>query len=78
MRAANVVQLGLKELWSLARDPIMLLLIVFVFTVSVYAGPRCCRNRCTQPRLRSWMKTTRSSQSASLMRSSRPTSCHLS
>ena len=38
MRAANVVQLGLKELWSLARDPIMLLLIVFVFTVSVYAG----------------------------------------
>ncbi len=38
MRAANVLHLGLKELWSLARDPIMLLLIVFVFTVSVYTG----------------------------------------
>lgn len=38
MRAANILHLGLKELWSLGRDPIMLLLIVFVFTVSVYTG----------------------------------------
>jgi len=38
MRAANAFHLGIKELWSLARDPIMLLLILFVFTVSVYTG----------------------------------------
>ena len=37
MRPKNVLHLGVKELWSLARDPIMLLLIVFAFTVSVYS-----------------------------------------
>jgi len=36
MRAGNVFTLGVKELWSLARDPIMLVLIVFAFTISVY------------------------------------------
>jgi len=41
MRAANVVSWASKELWSLApRTPILLLLIAFVFTVSVYAGAR--------------------------------------
>ena len=33
----NVLHLGVKELWSLARDPIMLLLIVFSFTASIYS-----------------------------------------
>ena len=37
MHAKNVLHLGVKELWSLARDPIMLLLIVFAFTVSIYS-----------------------------------------
>jgi ABC-2 type transport system permease protein len=37
MRAKNVLHLGVKELWSLARDPIMLLLIAFSFTVSIYS-----------------------------------------
>jgi len=37
MRAKNVLHLGVKELWSLVRDPIMILLIVFAFTVSVYS-----------------------------------------
>ena len=37
MRGKNVLHLGIKELWSLARDPIMLLLIVFAFTVSIYS-----------------------------------------
>jgi ABC-2 type transport system permease protein len=37
MRAKNVLHLGIKELWSLFRDPIMLLLIVFAFTVSIYS-----------------------------------------
>jgi ABC-2 type transport system permease protein len=36
MRAANVLHLGVKELRSLARDPIMLALIVYAFTFSIY------------------------------------------
>jgi ABC-2 type transport system permease protein len=40
MRAKNVLHLGVKELWSLARDPIMILLIVFAFTVSIYSTAR--------------------------------------
>lgn len=35
---SNVFHLGVKELWSLARDPIMLVLVVFAFTISVYTG----------------------------------------
>lgn len=34
----NIYRLGMKELWSLARDPIMLVLIVFSFTFSVYTA----------------------------------------
>ena len=34
----NVLLLGRKELWSLARDPMMLLLIVYVFSVSIYTS----------------------------------------
>ncbi len=32
----NIYRLGIKELWSLARDPAMLLLIGYTFTVMVY------------------------------------------
>lgn len=35
---SNIWQLGLKELWSLWRDPVMLLLIFFSFTVMVYTA----------------------------------------
>lgn len=35
---ANIYRLGIKELWSLARDPTMLVLIVYVFTVGVYTA----------------------------------------
>lgn len=38
MRAANIVCLGVKELRSLARDPILAFLIVYAFTVGVYAA----------------------------------------
>lgn len=38
MRPSTVLHLGVKELWSLARDPMLLAMIVFVFTASVYAG----------------------------------------
>jgi ABC-2 type transport system permease protein len=35
---ANIWRLGIKELWSLWRDPMMLVLIVFLFTVFVYSA----------------------------------------
>ena len=36
MRLANILYLGIKELRSLARDPLMLVLIVYAFTFSIY------------------------------------------
>lgn len=38
MRPDHILHLGVKELWSLARDPMMLLLIGFAFTVSIYSA----------------------------------------
>jgi ABC-2 type transport system permease protein len=39
MRAAsNILHLGVKELRSLARDPFMLGLIVYAFTLAIYSG----------------------------------------
>jgi ABC-2 type transport system permease protein len=38
MRAANILHLGVKELWSLARDPMMLVLVGYAFTVAVYTA----------------------------------------
>ncbi len=40
MTASNVLNLGIKELRSLYRDPIMLFLIVFAFTGSVYTAAK--------------------------------------
>jgi ABC-2 type transport system permease protein len=40
MRVSNIVQLGLKELRGLSRDPAMLVLIVYAFTVSIYTSSR--------------------------------------
>jgi len=37
MRLANVVNLGIKELRSLAHDPVMIALMMYAFTLSVYA-----------------------------------------
>ncbi len=34
----NIYRLGIKELWSLIRDPILLFLIAFTFTVSIYTA----------------------------------------
>ena len=36
--ATNICRLGVKELWSLARDPVMLGLIAYTFTVSIYVA----------------------------------------
>lgn len=35
---ANIYRLGVKELWSLRRDPMMLVLIFYTFTFSVYTA----------------------------------------
>ena len=38
MRAANILQLGIKELYSLARDSRLLILIAYSFSVAIYIG----------------------------------------
>lgn len=38
MRAANIFHLGIKELRSLLRDPVMLFLIIYAFTFAIYVG----------------------------------------
>jgi ABC-2 type transport system permease protein len=39
-RVSNIYRLGIKELWSLVRDPAMLVLIAYTFTVSIYAAAK--------------------------------------
>lgn len=38
MRLVNITQLGFKELRSLGRDPVMLLLMLHAFTIAVYSA----------------------------------------
>ncbi|AMV71073.1 membrane protein YhhJ [Desulfuromonas sp. DDH964] len=38
MRAVNIFHLGIKELRSLLRDPMMIVLIVYAFSVSIYTA----------------------------------------
>ena len=38
MRLANVRHLGIKELRSLVRDPVLMILIVYAFSVAIYAA----------------------------------------
>ena len=40
MRIANILQLGLKELRGLLRDPMLLVLIAYSFTLSVYTAAK--------------------------------------
>lgn len=37
-RLSNIYRLGLKEFWSLLRDPFLLVLIVYTFTAAIYAA----------------------------------------
>lgn len=37
-RSSNIYRLGVKELWSLVRDPMMLVLIVYSFTAAIYVA----------------------------------------
>ncbi|MBQ6351736.1 MAG: hypothetical protein IJJ28_00530, partial [Lentisphaeria bacterium] len=36
----NIIQLGIKELRGLWRDPLLLVLIVYSFTMSVYVNAK--------------------------------------
>lgn len=38
MRGAHVIHLGIKELRSLARDPLLLVLITYAFSLAIYAS----------------------------------------
>ena len=40
MRWSNILQLGIKELRSLLRDPMLLLLITYAFSLQIYNGSR--------------------------------------
>lgn len=40
MRLANIFQLGIKELRGLSRDPVLLVLIVYAFTLSIYTASK--------------------------------------
>jgi ABC-2 type transport system permease protein len=46
---ANIYRLGVKELWSLWRDPVMLVLIVYTFTLAVYTGHGHARDAAQRP-----------------------------
>jgi ABC-2 type transport system permease protein len=40
MRIGNIVELGVKELWSLVRNPMLLILIIYAFSLSIYTTSR--------------------------------------
>jgi ABC-2 type transport system permease protein len=40
VRVATILQLGIKEMRGVARDPMLLLLIVYAFTISIYTASR--------------------------------------
>ncbi|WP_435017992.1 ABC transporter permease [Tundrisphaera sp. TA3] len=40
MRPDHILHLGVKELWSLVRDPIMLVMIIYSFTASIYEAAK--------------------------------------
>ncbi|HEX2841845.1 ABC transporter permease [Hyphomicrobium sp.] len=40
MRGANIYQLGIKEMRGLLRDPMLLILIVYSFTISIYTASK--------------------------------------
>lgn len=58
----TIVRLGVKELWSLGRDPMMMGLIVYTFTVAICisatAMPRCCTG-ADRHRGRGWIAAVR-------------------
>ena len=60
----NIVQLGFKELRGLMRDPLLLGLILYTFTVGIYVRPPRRRTPSPMRRWRSSTKIIRSFRSA--------------
>ncbi|GLS35187.1 hypothetical protein GCM10010869_07750 [Mesorhizobium tianshanense] len=58
MRFVNILQLGLKELRGLARNPMLIVLIAYAFTLAIYT-PRRCPKPSTGLRSRLSTKTNR-------------------
>jgi ABC-2 type transport system permease protein len=48
MRAANIYQLGVKELRGLARDPMLMALIAYAFTLSIYTASKAMPETLTR------------------------------
>ncbi len=38
IRISNIYRLGIKEFWSLRRDPVIMGLIIYIFTVAIYVA----------------------------------------
>ena len=57
LRLANVFRLGVKELFSLRADPILLVLIVYVFTLAVYSQATGAKYDVEHVSSGSWTKT---------------------
>ncbi len=56
----NIWRLGVKELWSLWRDPVMLVLIVYTFTaVGLHRRIGHARDAAPRARSPSWTRTSR-------------------
>lgn len=48
MRVTNIIKLGVKEIRGLARDPMLLILIVYAFTLAVYTAARAMPEQLNQ------------------------------
>jgi len=71
---ANILHLGIKELRSLWRDPALILLILYAFTLSVYISATAMPETPHRATIGELMKTDRKLLSVLLMLSSHPTS----
>ena len=40
MRLSHILHLGIKELRGLARDPMLIMLVVYAFTLQIYSASK--------------------------------------
>lgn len=71
---SNVFQLGLKELRSLYRDPALLVLIVYAFTLAIYTAATAL----PEAPHRATLGVVDEDQSQASRRNSMPSSCPIS
>lgn len=74
-RLRNITQLGFKELRSLLRDPIMLVLIVYAFSFSIYTAATAMPETLNKAPSRSSTRIARSYPSTSSTPCIRRISC---